>query len=149
MKLEDAQESLRIRAVKAVAHNGKACTETARLMGVARGTVSKWVSNYRRNGESTLLKKKRGRRSSDMRLLQPYQCGTIVNMIRDRCPDQLKLPFMLWTRQAVQGLIDRQFGIKLALNTVGLYLKRWGFTSQKPLRRGNSKMPRDCYLFLQ
>lgn len=132
---QEAQESLRLRAVRAVMKEGRTCTEAAKLFGVARGTVSRWVSSYKQGTESALRKKKRGRRSADMRYLKPHQCATIVNVIRDRCPDQLKFPFALWTREAVRHLIKKMFGIRLALNTVGNYLKRWGFTAQKPLRR--------------
>jgi hypothetical protein len=133
---QEAQESLRLRAVKAVVEDQKTCKEVSKVLGVARGTVSRWVSVYRKEGDrSALLKKKRGRRSEDMIYLKPHQCATIVTLIRDKCPDQLKLPFVLWTREAVCHLIEDRFGIKLALNTVGLYLKRWGFTAQKPLRR--------------
>jgi transposase len=132
---QDAQETLRFRAVKGVVNDGRTCTETAKLLGVARGTVSRWVSTYKNGSESSLRKKKRGRRSQDMRYLQPHQCATIVNIIRDRCPDQLKFPYALWTREAVRHLIETKYGVRLALNTVGNYLKRWGFTAQKPLRR--------------
>ncbi|ARN84786.1 hypothetical protein GQ61_05205 [Candidatus Nucleicultrix amoebiphila FS5] len=109
-------------------------------MGVARGTVSKWVSSYKKKGEIELRKKKRGRRSEDMTLLKPHQCAIIFNMIRDCCPDQLKLPFMLWTRDAVGLLIEQRFGIKLAIRSVGNYLKRWGFTPQKPLRKAYERL---------
>lgn len=133
---QEAQESLRLRAVKAVVKDKKSCIEVAKVLGVARGTVSRWVSVYKKEGsKASLLKKKRGRRSEDMIRLKPHQCATIVTLIRDRCPDQLKLPFALWTREAVGLLIQERFGIRLALNTVGLYLKKWGFTAQKPLRR--------------
>ena len=33
-------------------------------------------------------------------------------MICDRTPDQLKLPYALWTRSAVGDLIHQQLGIK-------------------------------------
>jgi transposase len=59
----------------------------------------------------------------------------VVRLITDRCPDQLKLPFFLWTREAVRDLIEQRFGIRLSVWTVGRYLQRWGFTPQKPLRR--------------
>lgn len=131
---QDAQESLRLRAVSAV-EGGWTQTETAKVFGVSRVAVSKWIAKYRKEGQGALLKKKRGRRSQDMRLLAPHQCATIVRMIKDRCPEQLKLPFMLWTREAVGELIEKQFGIKLSIRSVGNYLKRWGFTAQKPLRR--------------
>jgi transposase len=141
---QDAQESLRLRAVKAVIDEGMSQKEVARLMGVARGVVNKWVMKYRRKGAESLLKKRRGRRSEDMKALKPHQCATIVTMITDRCPDQLKLPFALWTREAVRDLISQRYGVVLALNTVGLYLKRWGFTPQKPLRRAYQRQ--DSYV---
>ena len=62
--------------------------------------------------------------------------------IRDKCPDQIKLPFTLWTRQAVQKLIANRFGKSLALSTVGDYLKRWGFTPQKPAKRAYEQQPK-------
>lgn len=146
---QDAQESLRMRAVKAVIEDQKTCAEIGMILGVARGTVSKWVSTYRQQGKDGLNKKKRGRRSEDMLLLDGKQCALIVNLIRDRCPDQLKLPFSLWTREAVRDLVIRKFGISLALNTVGLYLKRWGFTPQKPLRRAYERQDRAVRQWLE
>jgi transposase len=59
----------------------------------------------------------------------------ICNLIRDRRPEQLKLPFFLWTREAVQRLILERCGVHLAIRTVGDYLARWGFTVQKPVVR--------------
>ena len=132
---QDAQEALRKRAVAMVVAERQTCTHTARLLGVARGTVSKWVNAYKRQGTDSLNKRKRGRRSQDMKRLSPHQCTTIVRLIKDKFPDQLKLPFMLWTRQAVQELIHNRYNILLEISTVGLYLKRWGFTPQKPIRR--------------
>ena len=59
----------------------------------------------------------------------------IVKSIREKNPDQLRLPFFLWTRQAVGDLIWTRYGIRLAPRTVGDYLRRWGFSPQKPVRR--------------
>lgn len=146
---QEAQESLRMRAVRAVLKEGRTCTESAKLFGVARGTVSRWVSSFRQGSEVALRKKKRGRRSSDMTLLKPYQCAIIVNLITDRCPDQLKMPFMLWTREAVGMLIEKRFGIKMAVRSVGNYLKRWGFTPQKPLRRAYERQDRAVKIWLE
>lgn len=128
---------------------GRTCTETAKLFGVARGTVSRWVSSFRQGSEVALRMKKRGRRSSEMTLLKPSQCAIIVNLITDRCPDQLKMPFMLWTREAVGMLIERRFGVKMAVRSVGNYLKRWGFTPQKPLRRAYERQDRAVKIWLE
>jgi hypothetical protein len=53
----------------------------------------------------------------------------------DHCPDQLKLPFALWTREAVRELIVRRTGLDLSVWTVGRLLRGWGFKPQKPVRR--------------
>jgi len=42
---------------------------------------------------------------------------------------------LLWTRAALQQLIERQTGVRLEITTVGRYLKAWGFTLKKPSRR--------------
>jgi hypothetical protein len=62
-------------------------------------------------------------------------------MIEDRCPDQLRLPFALWTREAVARLIQQRYGMVLSVWTVGRYLRRWGFTPQKPVRRAYERDP--------
>jgi len=67
--------------------------------------------------------------------LSKEQEKRIQKAIVDKEPDQLKLPFALWTRIAVQQLIKELFGINMPIRTVGEYLKRWGYTPQKPLRR--------------
>jgi transposase len=67
--------------------------------------------------------------------LEGWQAAQIVRSILDRCPDQLKMPFYLWTREAVAMLIKERFDIELSVWTTGRYLERWGLTSQKPVRR--------------
>jgi transposase len=63
-------------------------------------------------------------------------------------PEQLRLPFYLWTREAVGQLIEQRFGIGLSVWTVGRYLGRWGFTPQKPVRRAYEQDPEavQCWL---
>src|ERR671913_489452 len=56
-------------------------------------------------------------------------------------PDELELPFALWSRAAVREVIRQRCGVVLAVRTVGKYLARWGFTAQKPLRRAYEQNP--------
>ena len=63
-------------------------------------------------------------------------------MITGKMPDQLRLEFYLWTRQAVVVLVKREYGIELSLTTVGRYLKSWGMTAQKPVRRAYERKRR-------
>jgi hypothetical protein len=63
------------------------------------------------------------------------QAARIYQLILGKMPDQLKLPFYLWTRAAVAQLIEREFAIAVSLSTVGRYLKAWGLSAQRPVRR--------------
>lgn len=53
-------------------------------------------------------------------------------LIIDKMPEQLKLDYALWTKKAVKDLVEREFGVFLAINIMGDYLRKWGFTPQKP-----------------
>ena len=145
---QTAQEGLRFRAVNAVL-SGYSQATVAKLFGVTPVIVCRWMAAYRQGGTQALAKKKRGRRSEDMKLLKPHQCATIVRMITDKCPDQLKLPFALWTREAVGMLIEYKFGIKLSIRSIGNYLSRWGFTPQKPLRRAYERQDKAAKAWLE
>lgn len=128
-----AQEVLRRKAVAAV-EDGMAQVQVGTLFGVTRHAVGKWVKAYHEGGEAALAAKPQGRPKGGIRL-QDSQAAVITKLIKDRDPDQLKLPFVLWTREAVRTLIGRKFGVRVSLTTVGRYLAQWGFTPQKPVRR--------------
>lgn len=74
----------------------------------------------------------RGRRTGEGRLT-PVQSVRIRRLIIDSSPDQLKLPFYLWTRAEVVALIEHQCRISVSLTTVGRYLSGWGMSPQKPV----------------
>ena len=113
--------------------------EACRTFGVGRTALHGWLAAYGGGGEKALRLKKRGRKPESR--LKGHQAATIVRLITDRCPDQLKLPFALWTREAVGQLIEQRTGLRLSVWTVGRLLKRWGFTPQKPVRRAYERDP--------
>lgn len=105
--------------------------EIGEVVGVHADTVGRWLQM----DKDALSLKRRGRNSGEKRLLTPQQEQTIRHMIIDKTPDQLKLPYALWTRESVRELVLGSCGIDLAVRTVGDYLKRWGMTPQKPQKR--------------
>lgn len=131
---DDALETLRERAV-AMVGGGASQVAAAQALGVHKNTVSLWLRAWRQGGERALEAKRRGRRPGEQKRLSAAQERAIQKRITDQCPDQLKLPFALWTREAVRQLIATRFGIALAVTTVGDYLRRWGFTPQRPVKR--------------
>jgi transposase len=121
--------------VRTVEVDGLSQVETAGLLGVARQAVGRWVNAFRQGGEAALAAGKRGRRHGEQTALEPWQQAQIAKAIRERNPDQLQLPGFLWTRALVCELVERRFGIRIAEKTAGRYLRRWGFSPQKPVRR--------------
>lgn len=115
-------------------------TKAAEVFGVARGTVNRWMKLRQREGIRALRARRRGRPSVSR--LAPYQAATTVRCIIGGCPDQLRLPFALWTREAVKMLLERKFGVRVSVWTVGRYLRGWHLTPQKPLRRAFERDPK-------
>jgi len=131
---------LRQRVVSAVEEQGVKAVDAMRIFGVGRTALFRWLKSYRSGGIGSLVPGRRGRTKGHTKL-KPHQAATIVRLIEDRCPDQLKLPFALWTREAVRELIHRRTGLSLSVSTVGRLLRGWGFTPQKPVRRAYEKNP--------
>ena len=129
----EAQYDLRRRVIHAIVHHGVKPARAARVFGVARSAIYKWLQCFYTGGYRALAARPRGRPHESR--LEGYQAATIVRLLTRRCPSQLQMPFALWTREAVQQLIAQRTGLHLSVWTVGRYLKRWGFTPQKPLRR--------------
>ena len=109
--------------------------EIADLTGVDENQVSKIWRAYLKNGMAAIKPKIRGRKIGECRCLTKEQEKEIQKLIVDKTPDQLKLSFMLWTRQAIKELIWNMHKIKISLRDVTNYLKRWGFTCQRPSKR--------------
>jgi len=123
--------------------SGKTHREIAEIIGVREATISSWINSYKKDGIKALKDKKRGAISEDRKYLSNTQELEIQKMITDTMPDQLKLSYGLWTRGAVKALVEREFGIVLEISTMGKYLKKWGFSPQKPKKRAyeqNSKL---------
>ena len=51
------------------------------------------------------------------------------------------MEFALWTRGPVMQFIEQEYGVKLSVRAIGDYLKRWGFTPQKPIKRAYEQRP--------
>jgi transposase len=81
----------------------------------------------------------RGRRPGEQKALSAAQEEGLRYLIARGCPDRYGLSFALWTRQAVRALIARESGVWLSLSVVGRYLRSWGFTAQRPMRRATER----------
>lgn len=130
----EAQAELRQRVINAVS-GGMTQAAAARVFGVSRWSVVQWDNTHRTRGPKALLAKPRGRRVGEAGKLTVAQAKRIRGLVVGKMPEQLKLPFYLWTRAAVQRLIEREYKVRLSLSAVGGYLQRWGLTAQRPIKR--------------
>ena len=137
----DAQQEIRYQVIR-LKQQGHKRSEISEITGIHPSTISAWWKLYKNSGKKALKIRKRGRPSGTCRTLTPNQEKELQKTMYDKCPDQMKLPFALWTRIAVQQLIRQLWSIKMPIRTVGEYLKRWGFTPQRPLRKAYKQNPK-------
>jgi len=133
--------ALRLRAVHA-RQSGYAVTDIAAILGVREETVSRWCSRYDRGGREALPGDRTGRPIGSGRLLDGGQEQGIRRAIETKTPQELGIPSALWTRQAVRELIHQRVGLRSPIRTVGEYLRRWGYTPQKPVRKAYKQDPK-------
>jgi transposase len=132
-----------------LSQRGMPYAEIADVVGVSLAYACRVYKRYEREGMHGITKGQRGRRTGQLRTLEQEQEAAVQKTIQDRTPDQMKMPFALRTRQAVQELIKREYGIKMPIRTVGEYLMLWGFTPQKPIRKAYEQRPEQVQKWLK
>lgn len=117
-------------------------SEAAAIVGITKSHASTIWQKYQKGGIEALKPGVRGRRHGAQRTLTAEQEEALQKLLVDKTPDQLKLPFALWTRDAFRSVVKQRYGIDLPVRTTSDYLKRWGFTPQKPAKRAYEQDPR-------
>jgi len=130
----------RRRAVK-MRLGGATIAATVAQCELGRSAVIRAMQAYERGGWKAVAVAPSGRPVGSGRMLTAAQENRIRQLIEDRTPDQLKLAYALWTRQAVSELIEALYDIKLTVRNMGKYLRRWGFTPQRPLKKAWEQSP--------
>lgn len=133
-------------AIRSITDGELTYVGAAKAFGVSESTITKWM---RRHREGEQVQRRRGRKAGERRLLKSGQEDAIRNLVCTKNPDQLQLPFFLWTREAVQALIRERYGVEVAIRTVGEYLARWGMTPQKPVQRALEQNPEKVKRWLE
>jgi transposase len=145
---DDVLEALRLRALHGC-ELGFTQTEMAEVLGVCRETVCRWWSAYVQGGLDALPRERSGRPLGSSRALSDEQADHLQRLLRAHGPEELGIAAPLWTRRAVAALIRKEFALSLAVRTVGLYLKRWGFTAKRPRRPARDQDPDEVRQWLE
>lgn len=136
---KDSQETKRLLVVDYLKKGKGSHLGAAETFHLSKSAVDKIWTRYKAKGARGLKSKKRG--VTGGKKINGNQSAQVRQLIKDKLPDQLKLPYGLWTREAVQQLILVRFGIELSRWQVGRYLKSWGYTPQKPITKAFEQKP--------
>lgn len=139
---EESLELLRQQAHR-LRGDGRTWIDIANLIGVHLTTVMKWSRRFDLGGPAVedLHSQRRGRRFGEKRTISLVDETLLRDEIVGKNPKQMLLPFALWNRKAVQEAIKLRLGVDMPIRTVGEYLRRWGFTPQRPVKRAAEQRP--------
>ena len=144
---KDAREAIRFKVVDYLKKKLGIQKQAAEIFGITERSVNRIWASYNKGGKRSVAKSKRGVKGG--KKITGEQSAEVRRLIKDKMPDQLKLPFGLWTREAVQQLIFNRFGIDLSRWQVGRYLKAWGYTPQKPISKAFEQKPEKVKQWLE
>ncbi len=130
------QESVRVKVLKAV-DDGMRKKDVMSTFGVSDAVIYKWLAVREKRKEDWSKQEKRGRPSQIS--LTTKQEKQVKKMIIEKCPDDLNLPFTLWSRAAVGELLQVYFGIVVSHWTIGRYLNTWRLVPPDPICKNTQK----------
>lgn len=142
-----SQEAIRLKVAEYLKMRLGTQKQTALIFGISERSVRRIYFQYKTGGIRALHNKKRGVQGG--KKINGKQSAEVRRLVKDKLPDQLKLPYGLWTREAVQQLILNRFGIALSRWQVGRYLKAWGYTPQKPISKAFEQKPEKVKQWLE
>lgn len=136
-----AQAALRLRGVELLGE-GWSHRQVSEALGVGLRTVAGWSARARVGGLEGLGERRRGRRAGEQMAISESDQESVVRAMLGSDPDQLELgEGVLWSRAAVRALIERLTGVALTRQTVGRYLRAWGWSAKRPAKRWTQQDP--------
>jgi transposase len=147
-KLAPAAQEERRRQVIGLRERGLTYEAIGAQTGLSKTGVFNICRRFAAVGMAGIASQPRGPEPGTGALLQAGQEAEVRELICQHTPDEVGLPFALWSRAAVRGVVERHCGVRLAVRTMGTYLARWGFTAQKPLRRAYEQRPAEVQHWL-
>lgn len=135
----EVQESNRLKIVSYLKKKLGTQKECSIIFEMTERSINRIWNKYKSDGKRSLTNKKRGVQGG--KKITGKQSAEVRELIKNKMPDQLKLGFGLWTRDAVKELISDRYNIDLSRWQVGRYLKAWGYTPQKPISKAFEQKP--------
>lgn len=113
----------------------KSSKEIAEILDVSLRHVQSTIKMHKDGGIAAIKPGTRGRRLGAKRTLTPEQEKEIQAILIDKTPEQLRFKECMWSRKNIAELIRSKYRINMPESTMGVYLARWGFSVQRPVKR--------------
>ena len=118
---------------------GKTGKEIEELTGVRQNRASEIWTAYQREGETSLERKKYGRKPGSHMVLTEEEQRTIRQAVEENIPKDFGIAGKLWTLGRTREYIEKQFDKTIHERTLSDYMKRWGMSCQRPAKRARKQ----------
>ena len=129
-------EEMRFRAIEAY-QAGKGVAEIAKLLGVHWGSVSRWLTKWRRDGQIALKERKATGRPP---ILDCKRHGNAILKLVKHPATEYGYEHPLWTCQRIRQVISAELNLAVSVPTLWRELKKLKLSCQKPERRARNKI---------
>ena len=140
-KLSPQEQFMLRKQIVMLRKKGKTTAEVVEILDVTVRHVQSTWRKYSQGGLNAIKLNTMGRPKGLNKKLTPQQEKEIQRLIIDKFPNQMKLKGFLWDIKNICSLIKEQYGIIVPHSTMSLFLKRWGFTPQRPAKQNYKQNP--------
>ncbi len=127
-------ERCRLRTIE-LQKDGKKVNEIAYFFGVHRGSVSRWLTNYKRKGKIGLKSKKA--KGPEFKLIKKEMKEILSWLNDDATIYGFETP--LWTCKRVQQMIIKKTGKKIHTTNIMRLFRKFNLSPQKPERQASQR----------
>jgi transposase len=120
---------------------GNKPNDVAEMLDVSRSLVYDVKKKYAERGLTAIQAGIRGRKFGSKRILSAEQEAEMITILINKTPMQLDMNHALWSKSAIHEYVLKKHKIDLPPSTLGIYLKRWGFSLQRPAKRASKQNP--------
>src|SRR5215469_10810554 len=118
---------------------GKGVGEIAKLLGVHWGSVSRWLTKWRRDGQRALKERKATGRPPK---LDCKRHGKAILNLVEHPATEYGYEHPLWTCQRIRQVISAELDLVVSVPTLWRELKKLKLSCQKPERRALEQDPK-------
>lgn len=121
---------------------GKTGKEIEELTGVRQNRASEIWTAYQREGETSLERKKYGRKPGSRMVLTKEEQENIRKAVEENIPEDFGIIGKLWTLGRTREYIKKQFHKTINERTLSDYMRRWGMSCRRPAKRARKQNPK-------